>query len=511
MNTSLEQLEAWLQADSEDEHLEFKAGRTSYEFEKLVRYCVALANERGGEFILGVTDKPPRRVVGTEAFRNLQRQKASLFQRLHLRIEPEELHHPNGRVVIFHVPSRPIGTPLHYKGTYWMRVGEELRGMSPDELKRIFDEAMPDFSAEVCEGTDISCLAPEAIQTLRQRWHEKSRNDRLLTLTDEQLLSDAGLLVNGRATNAALILLASGPVLRQHQLGQAEIIFEFRLNPEGTRYDARENYQEGFLLCADRIWEQINLRNEVYLVQNGLFRREVRSFDDAVVREALLNAVAHRDYRLSGSVFVRQAPRTLVVESPGGFLPGIGPQNILWEHGWRNRLMAETFERCGYVERSGQGVNLMFEHSIRDAKLPPDYSRSDEYNVRLVLSGQVQDESFVRFLEEVGLEVQQSFSTEDYLVLDYMRRDMPLPATLGERLPRLRQLGVIEKTGPGRAPYVLSRRYYEFIGRKGEYTRRRGLDRETNKELLLKHIRDNAARGSRLSELRQVLPSLTAG
>lgn len=509
MSTTLEQLEAWMQADSEDEHLEFKEAKGSYHFEKLVKYCVALANEDGGRFILGVTNSAPRKVVGTAAFPEMQRTKASLFQRLHLRIDVEQLQHPDGRVLVFHVPPRPVGTPVEYKGTYWMRVGEELRGMTSEELRRILDEASPDFSAEVCGGTDLSCLVPEAIETLRQRWHQKSNNDRLLTLGDEQLLTDAGLLVDGRATNAALILMASREVLRKYQLGQAEIIFEFRLDSEATRYDDRQNYQDGFLLCSERIWEQINLRNELFQVQNGLFRRQIRSFDEVVIREALLNAVTHRDYRLSGSVFVRQAPRMLVVESPGGFLPGIGPENILWKCDWRNRLIAETFERCGYVERSGQGVNLMFEESIKDAKLPPDYSGSDGHNVRLVLSGQVQDESFVRFLEKVGLETQQSFGTEDYLVLDHIRRRIRLPDTLKDRLPHLRQVGIIEKTRRGRAPYVLSRRYYEFVGRRGEYTRRRGLDRETNKELLLKHITDNAAAGSRLSELRQVLPDLT--
>jgi ATP-dependent DNA helicase RecG len=474
-----------------------------------VDYCVALANERGGKMVLGVSDAPPRRVVGSEAFRPVAHTQAGLLQRLHLRVDAEEVQHPDGRVVVFHVPSRPVGVPLEDKGTYWMRAGDTLTGMTPEQIKRILDEAVPDFSAEVREGTDLSCLAPEAVDTLRRKWHAESGNDRLLTFSDEQLLTDAGLLVDGQATNAALILMASAQVLRRHHLGQAEVVFEFRLDPAATRYDDRKNYQDGFLLCADDIWGQIKLRNEVYQVREGLFRRDIASFEEIVVREALLNAVAHRDYRLSGSVFVYQSPRRLVVESPGGFLPGISPENILWSRDWRNRLIAETFEKCGYVERSGQGVNLMFEESIKDAKLPPDYSRSDEHSVRVVLSGQVQDESFVKFLEKVGLETQRLFGTEDYLVLDHLRRGLPLPKALRDRLQHLRQLGIIEKTGRGRARHILSRRYYEFVGRNGEYTRTRGLDRETNKQLLLRHITDNAVEGTGLSELGQVLPDLS--
>lgn len=506
MVTTIEQLEAWMQAPSEDEHLEFKAAASQFDSRKLTQYCVALANEGGGRMILGVTSECPRRVVGTDAFRDLQGIKSKLFQRLHTRVDAEEVQHPDGRVLIFHVPSRPMGRPIEFEGKYLMRIGEELQPMSPEQLKRILDESVPDFSAEVCEGTDVSCLDPGAVALFRRKWHEKSGEDRLLTLSNEQLLADAELLVDGQATNAAMILMAKAQVLRRHQLGDAEIVFEFRLNPASTRYDDRENYQDGFLLCADAIWEKINLRNEVYQVREGLFRRDIPSFDEDVVREALLNAVAHRDYRAHGSVFILQSPRQLIVESPGGFLPGITPENLIRECKWRNRRIAEVFEKCGYVERSGQGVNLMFEESIKDAKLPPDYSASDEHSVTVKLFGQVQDESFLRFLEKVGQETQRSFSTEDYLVLDHLRRGAGVPDTLRSRLHHLRGLGVIEKTGPGRAPYILSRRYYEFVGRKGEYTRRRGLDRDTNKQLLLKHIEDSAPDGARLSELMQVLP-----
>jgi ATP-dependent DNA helicase RecG len=85
MATSLEQLNRWLAAPSEDEHLEFKEGKNRYDFEELVKYCAALANEGGGKIILGITDKKPRRVVGSRAFSKLERTKAGLIDRLHLR------------------------------------------------------------------------------------------------------------------------------------------------------------------------------------------------------------------------------------------------------------------------------------------------------------------------------------------------------------------------------------------------------------------------------------------
>src|SRR5437660_133874 len=111
--TTLKQFEEWL-ANPENEHLEFKEAKENFHFGSLIKYSVALANEGGGRLILGVTNKIPRRVVGSKAFENLERTKAGLAERLHLRVGVEELRHPNGRVIIFHAPAHPIGMPIQY-------------------------------------------------------------------------------------------------------------------------------------------------------------------------------------------------------------------------------------------------------------------------------------------------------------------------------------------------------------------------------------------------------------
>jgi ATP-dependent DNA helicase RecG len=151
----------------------------------------------------------------------------------------------------------------------------------------------------------------------------------------------------------------------------------------------------------------------------------------------------------------------------------------------------------------------MFETSIREGKLPPDYSGTDDYQVVLSLNGEVRDPRFLRFLEEIGRETQEPFTTEDLLVLDCIHRDEPLPEVLRARLPRLRELGIIETLGRGRGmSYILSRRFYRFVGQSGRYTSKLGLDREANKMLLLRHIEDNATTGTQMGELTQVLPAL---
>lgn len=141
--TSLETLKTWLETPTETEHLEFKEAKRQFDTMKMLRYCAALANEGGGSLVLGVSDKHPRRVVGTRAFSSdssLNEIKARIVDKLLLRVETTELSHPDGRVLIFGVPSRPVGHPIVLAGAYLMRAGESVTAMTPDVLRRIFAE-----------------------------------------------------------------------------------------------------------------------------------------------------------------------------------------------------------------------------------------------------------------------------------------------------------------------------------------------------------------------------------
>lgn len=140
----------------------------------------------------------------------------------------------------------------------------------------------------------------------------------------------------------------------------------------------------------------------------------------------------------------------------------------------------------------------------------PDFTGTSTHEVRLCLNGLVSDPAFVRFMERLGEEALKSFSTHDFLVLDHLHREQPLNDVLRARLPRLLDMGAVESNG-GRgkgARYMLARRLYEAMGAPGVYTRKKGLDRDTNKALLLKHIQRNAAQGSKMKEFIQVLPAL---
>ena len=350
-------------------------------------------------------------------------------------------------------------------------------------------------------------LSPDAIATLRAAWRRKSGNDRIDELTDEQVLADLGLLREG-ITHGAIILLGSEDGVR-NRLPWAELIFEYRSDESSIRHHERREFRKGFLLCHNDIWEAINRRNDIEHYQDGLWLLDIPVLNEGVVREAVLNAVSHRDYRRQGPAFVRQFPRKLEVVSPGGLPEGVTVDNILYAQIPRNPLLASVLERSGLIERSGQGVDLMFRDCLREGKALPDYSRTDEHQVYVRLPGEIHDPSFVRFLEAIDREKQIRFTTEDLLILDLLKREKPVAEPLQERLPRLVDAGVVERRG--RRKYILSQEYYRFVDQRGVYTRVAGLDREKCRLLLLQHIEQNRDDGSRMRDLMDVVPHLTRG
>ncbi len=134
MTTTPEQIDLWRQSPSEHQRLEFKEAKKQFDNRTLYKYCVAIANEGGGYLVLGVADKPPRVVVGTQAFNDPVVMAEKLFEAIGFRVDIEEVAHPAGRVLVFHIPSRPRGTAYHLDGTYLMRSGEQLVPMSEDQL-----------------------------------------------------------------------------------------------------------------------------------------------------------------------------------------------------------------------------------------------------------------------------------------------------------------------------------------------------------------------------------------
>ena len=493
-------LEKWMQ-DAEGENLEFKAARGEFSFDKLTKYSVAIANEKGGRIILGVTDKRPRAVCGTQSFVDIESTQTRLTQRLHLPIQCREIMHPKGRVVVFDIPSHPMGMPIEFDGRSWMRRGESLVPMTRERRREIYSEAGHDFSADICPDLTIDGLSNDAIADFRKRWMARSGNDQIGGLSIDQLLTDIEVVSEAGVTYAGLILFGTHESIRRF-LPRAEVVFEYRSSDAAGPAQQREEFSEGFFLYFDRLWELVNQRNDKQHYEDGPFILEVRTFQERVVREAILNAVCHRDYQLAGNNFLRQFPERLELDSPGGFTAGITPENILHRHSPRNRRIAEVLTRCGLVERAGQGVDLMYQLSIRDSKPKPDYSGSDNFLVCLRLNGKVLNKQFARFLLQCPVESLESLSTDQWLILDALSREEPVGDDHLESISKLLELKLVVRVSGGR--FILPKVYYEFLDRVASFHRLR--EREEKKELLESHLEAHRLDGLAISDLQRIFP-----
>ena len=493
----------------ESENVEFKEAKERFDFEELVKYACAISNCGGGKIVLGISDKRPRKVTGSKAFLQPERTRKGLMDRLHIRVDFEEETYEDKRVLIFHIASRPIGLPVQADGIAYWRDGDVLVKMPQEVMHRIYEESGHDFSADICFGATIDDLDEKAINAFREKWYAKSKNERLNTLNDVQLLMDCEAIASdGGITYAALILFGKHASLTKY-LAQSEIIFEYRSSNASGPAQQREEFRDAFFNIYDRLWDLINLRNDKQHYQDGLFIFDVATFNERATREVLLNAVSHRNYQYGGSIFVIQYQDRLVVKSPGGFPFGITVENIIDKQSPRNRRIAELLSKCGLVERSGQGMNLIYETSIKEAKAMPDFTGTDDYEVTITLNGLVLNQEMLRLINKISAETLNSFSTQDFFVLNYLARGEELPDQLYDNARKMLETGLVERIG--RNNYILSRKYYVSAGKPGEYTRRTGLDKETNKALLLKHIQNQKACGTPLRELQQVLPALSRG
>lgn len=500
----LETVQELLEA-KEGERLQFKEAKNRFDFGEAAKCCCALANNGGGKLVLGITDKRPRSVVGSAAFEQPERTRMGLIEKLRINIDFRLFDYDGKRVLVFDVKSRPIGLPVQYEGVAWIYEGDTLMPMPEDRRRGIYEETGGDFSGRICAKATIDDLDDTAIENFRAKWIEKSGKKHLATLSEEQLLRDCGAITDDGVTYAALILFGKSAALNKY-LPQAEIIFEYRSSETSGPANQREEFKVGFFDCYDRVWELVNLRNDKQHYQEGFFVFDIATFNERVVREAILNAVSHRNYQFGGSIFVRQFRDRLVIESPGGLPFGITLDNILDRQLPRNRRIAEILSLCGMVERSGQGMNLMFELSVQEAKPLPDFTGTDDFFVSVMLNGLIIDKAMLSVINRIGERGAELLSTEDFLVIDALYHERPLNEKMHSRLNRLFEMGIVEHIG--RKKYVLARSLYAATGKTGVHTRHVGLDRDTNKELLLKHIRRNNEVGTPFKELQQVLPGL---
>lgn len=484
--------------ESED-HVEFKRGehgnvaydggskvKASERRRCILGYVVALCNEKGGTIVIGMEDAYPHKVIGTKQNENsLGELEAKIYRDTDIRPVVYELFEneatKEGRVVVIEVPPRPIGRVYKFEDVPLMRVGEELKPMSEEYYRKIIQEQEPDFSQQICDGATLDDLDDDAIRIIREKYAAKQKNERFLALEKEQILTDLDLVVSGQVTNGAIILVGKESSLRRF-LPQSAVMLEYRGSESQIHFDNRVAYRKPFYLMIDELWHDINLRNGNFPVREGPYIFNVPYFNEDVIREAINNAIAHRDYRCASETLIKLYPQSMTIVNAGGFPRGVTLENLLTVPSTpRNRLLADVLSKTGIVERSGQGVDKIFYNTLVEGKQAPDYSNSDDFKVELTLRASMKDRGFALFVESVqqALPDEQKLSVFEIVVLAKIRDGKKLAEPDKRIVKKLLERKLVEKRGQTKGRfYILCRSYYEFTGDTATYSAKSDWDLE---------------------------------
>ena len=358
MPTTPEQIDLWRQVSSESQRLEFKEAKRQYDNRKLFRYCVALANEGGGHFILGVADQPPRPVVGTHAFNDPVAMAEKVFEAIGFRVDIEEVVHPDGRVLVFHIPSRPAGTAYHFEGAYLMRSGRQLVPMSEDQLRRIFAEGQPDWLEQPSlAGLDsqqvVELLDTHTFFELIESPYPTERAGVIERLLGERLIDEAGGAYAIRRLGAVLLAkrLDSFPDLARKVPRVVVYSGTSKLQTKLDKPGAR-GYAVGFQGLVGFVMDQLP-QNEV--IEDAL-RKEVKLVPEIAIRELVANALIHQDLTIGGaSMMVEIYTDRVEISNPGD--PIVPVERFIDGYQSRNERLADLMRRMGICEEKSSGID----------------------------------------------------------------------------------------------------------------------------------------------------------
>jgi ATP-dependent DNA helicase RecG len=478
----LEKLEEGIADDIESETLEIKGkprGRDDLK-QWLIEGAVCFANQRGGCLLVGITDRVRGRRqaiagIGDVSYRGLERDVYEATDP-HILIEFEELDVPEGTLLAAHIPK---GIPPHTTsaGMASIRVGKSCMPLTGTTLARMIASSGDlDLSATPIPGSTPEDLDRSALEKARERLGSQPGLSRLANENDEALLEALGLAAGGELSQAAILLFGKPGVIAR-ALPQHEIMI--LRHTTSTRYDQRDDLRGPLLLELDRLENFLSSASSLRTVHpQGFTQLEIPTINWEVAREAILNAVAHRDYFLRQGIIVALQKAHVEITSPGGFLGGISPTNILRHppvH--RNELLARSLRELGLANRAGLGVDRIFEGLLRAGARPPTY-RADQVSVSVSLPLGGNDEFAAWIIEyEKG---NDSLNLNDLIVLRRLidvgsidrwsaSEHLQLDETdAASQLAEMRQRDLIVAHGRGRATtYELPRPLSERLRGRG--------------------------------------------
>ena len=487
--------------------LEFKSDLKRLPDDDLLDAVVALANSDGGTVYLGVEDdgtptgidKVHQDAVGLSAM-IANRTVPPVSARAQIvgteKTPVMQSDVPKSRSVVSTKSGKVLRRRMKVDGT------PESVPMYPYEIAtRLSDLGRLDFSAQpVPDATrdDFDPLERDRLRRIIGTYQSSDRN--LLELTDEELEKSLQLTVtvDGKTmpTLTGLLLLGKGESLKRF-VPTHRASFQVM---SGTDIKVNQDYAGPLLKTIEQINDMFSPWNPSAELSVGLFSMMVPEFDHRAFREALVNAFGHRDYTLLGRVRVQLDDAGLTIANPGGFVEGINIHNLLTAEPYgRNPCLMDALKRTGLAERTGRGIDRIFEGALNYGRPLPDYSRSNRRGVSVLLPRSVPDKAFVELLAEERERSGKSMSLDGLLILDKLKSerrcgfdvlsgsldmsDQRLRTVLGQ----LTEAGLVESAGVGaRRTYMLGAKVYRRSGRAMDYVRQSDIDRVRYPELIIK-------------------------
>ena len=458
---------------------------------------IAFANCNGGTVYFGVEDDGE--VTGCTENYDLQAIQESIYDKTRppMFTEIEEIKY-EGKIVIAISVESDGKTYATTDGRCLKRLGKNSKHFYPDEMAHVYTIANTnDFSSRVIAESSADDINLMVVYALKEKLRLRDSGSTLPDLEDMAFLRDLKLIVDEGATiklTIAGLLFVGKDASIQRLLPQAEVIYLHYGKDNLEEYNVRIDMKQPITTVLDRLTEKIQNDNKIESIQIGLYRLEVTEFSIKVFQEALLNALSHRDYQQQGAVYVKHYPDKIVIENPGGFLDGITADNIITHPSSpRNKLIAETLQSLRYVQRTGQGVDIIYKEMVTMGKPYPVYRVFNDA-VQLTIGNVMEDPEFVKFVVNEQDSKKITFSLAQLMVLRYIAENRKIKLTEAQITDDeakkccsdLMNLGLIEAAGK---EYMLTARVYDAIKSDVDYTRDRGVQYIKAKEMIIEYIK----------------------
>lgn len=485
----------------ESELVEFKEAKGGYDVDKVGQYFSAISNEANlkdqqyGWFVLGVSEKKDKHPVGT-AFKQ---GSPSLLEKFKYEIGKnttdgmsfldiiELLPVYNGiryRVLMFKIPAAIAGMPTEWKNRYYARSGESLVSLQQYKIDEIRNQERRDWSKQILQGASIGSLDRDAIAFARKKYKEKMNrphiSEEIDEMTDEEFLTKLKLIVNGKVTNAAMLLLGNAD---HDHLFQNPPCMMWRLYDSEGMVKDYEIFTIPFLTVSERIFSKVrNLTYRYMPNQLSLFPKETQQYDTWLLRELLNNSIVHSNYRVGGRIYVNEEEDCISVVNPGDFLPKTIEKVLEKTYSppfYRNQLLAETMVKFHMIDTATSGIKKVYRIQ-KDKFFPlPDYNFKITNQVSVKVYGKILDDKYTYLLFN-----NPELDLETVYLLDQVQKGH------GKELPKeaialLRKHHLVE----GRADALfLSAEVSKHVGKKSSYIRNKAFNDQYYRDLIIKYI-----------------------